>query len=418
MPAMTYFGQDGPALLCEGVRLADLGCAEGTPAYVYSAAAIRQAYHGLDGAFAAYPHRLHYALKANSTLEIVRLLRGLGSGADANSVGEIEVALRAGFTPGDMVFTGVGKRRDEIDRAVALGLHAINAESPGEIDRIALAARERGVRARIAIRVNPDVDVGSHPYITTGVRSSKFGVEIEQVNGLCHQIAGNDALHLVGLHVHLGSQILRIEPLQRAARLLVDLASGLRETGIAIEHVDIGGGVGIAYADEGVAPLSADGYAAGILPIVKTSGLHLLLEPGRVIVGAAGVLLTRVVDIKTRSNGAAIAVVDAGMTELIRPALYGAYHRIDAVLRRSGDTRPYEIVGPLCETSDAFGPPRDLPPLEVGDILAIRDAGAYGSTMASTYNRRLLSPEVLVDGGDWRVIRRRQTVDDLLTLEL
>jgi len=409
------FCYDGDTLLCDGVPLADIARAEGTPAYVYSAAAIEGACAALEQAFGGYPHRLHYALKANSTLAITRLMRRLGTGVDANSVGEIEVALRTGFLPDDIVFTGVGKRPDEIERAVALGVHAINAESAGEIDRIAAAARARGGRARVAVRINPDVDAGTHPYITTGIRGSRFGVPIDEAAALCRRIAVNPSLRLVGLHVHVGSQIFDVTPLRRAAESLVRVAHGLADDGIAIEHLDIGGGVGVAY--DGGASLSAADYASAILPVVSPTGLTLLLEPGRVIVAPAGVLLARVIDIKGGGGSAAIAVLDAGMTELIRPALYGAYHRIEPVVRRQGSQQEYEIVGPLCETSDGFGGARRMAPLEVGDVLAIRDAGGYGSAMASNYNRRLFAPEVLVEERRWRVIRRRQTIDDLLALE-
>ncbi len=414
MPATGFF-YDGPALTCDGLPLADIAAAAGTPLYVYSAAVAAGAYRRLDAAFAAHPHRLHYALKANSTLAIVRLLRELGSGADANSVGEMEVALRAGFTPDDLVFTGVGKRPDEIERAVALGVHAINAESAGEVERIAAVARARGVRARVAVRVNPDVNAGTHPYITTGVRGAKFGVPHDEAGALCCGIARNPALHLVGLHAHVGSQILDVAPLKRAAEILVRLAKDLGSSGIAIEHVDVGGGVGIAY--DGGAGLAAEDYAAAILPAVSGTPFRLLLEPGRVIAAPAGVLLARIVDIKSVGGDADIAVLDTGMTELIRPALYGAFHRIEPVVRRPGREHRYAIVGPLCESSDSFGDPRPLTPLEVGDALAIRDAGGYGSAMASTYNRRLLAPEVLVQDGRWRLIRRRQTIDDQLALE-
>ncbi len=413
--ATSSFRYEGESLVCDGVALADIAREAGTPVYVYSAAAIEAACAGFEAAFAGYPHRLHYALKANSTLAIARLMRRRGTGVDANSVGEIEVALRAGFVADDIVFTGVGKRTDEIERAVALGVHAINAESAGEVDRIAAAARACGTRARVAVRINPDVNAGTHPHITTGVRGNKFGVPIEGAPGLCREIALNEWLRLVGLHVHVGSQILDVAPLRRAAELLARLAQGLSDAGIAIEHLDIGGGVGIAY--DGGAALSAGAYAAAILPVVSPTGLKLLFEPGRVITAPAGVLLARVVDIKSGGGPAAIAVLDAGMTELIRPALYGAYHRIEPILRRQGSEQAYEVVGPLCETSDSFGSARSMAPLQVGDLVAIRDAGAYGSAMASNYNRRLLAPEVLVEGDRWRTIRRRQTIDDLLMLE-
>jgi len=411
----TTFRYEDDCLVCDGVALADIARAEGTPAYVYSAAAIERAYTEFDAAFGSYPHRLHYALKANSTLAIASLMRRLAAGVDANSVGEIEVALRAGFAPGDIVFTGVGKRPDEIERAVALGVHAINAESAGEVARIAAAARTGRTKARVSVRINPDVNAGTHPHITTGVRGNKFGVPIEQALALCRDIAFDTSLRLVGLHVHVGSQILEVAPLRRAAEALVALTRALSDAGIAIEHIDVGGGVGIPY--DGGRGLPAREYAAAILPVVSPTGLKLLVEPGRVIVAPAGVLLARVVDLKNGGGPAEIAVLDAGMTELIRPALYGAYHRIDAVQRRPGSERQYEIVGPLCETSDSFGNARAMPPLQVGDVLAIRDAGGYGSAMASNYNRRLLAPEILVENGGWRTIRRRQTIEDLLMLE-
>ncbi len=414
MPVTGFF-YDGPTLTCDGLPLAAIADQTGTPVYVYSAGAIADAYRRLDAAFSDHPHRLHYALKANSTLAIARLLRELGSGADANSVGEIEVALRAGFAPADIVLTGVGKRPDEIERAVALGVHAINAESAGEIERVAATARARGVRARVAVRVNPDVNAGTHPYITTGVRGAKFGVPHDEAAGLCCRIARDASLQLVGLHAHVGSQILDAAPLQRAAEILVRLAKDLAASGIEVEHVDVGGGLGIPY--DGGAGLTVEDYAAAILPVVSGMRQTLLLEPGRVIVAAAGVLLSRVVDIKSVGADAEIVVLDAGMTELIRPALYGASHRIDAASRRPGRGHSYAIVGPLCESSDSFGDVRTLSRLEVGDLLAIRDAGGYGSAMASTYNRRLLAPEALVQNGRWRVIRRRQTIDDQLALE-
>ena len=388
----------------------------GTPVYVYDAARIRDACHAFTAALAPVPHAIHYALKANSTLGLVRLLRERGLHADANSGGEIEVALRAGFQPGQIVFTGVGKTADELDRAVALGLKAINAESPGEIDRIAARARAAGTTARVALRVNPDIDARSHPHISTGLRTNKFGMPIEQARAIYRDHARQPGLEAVGVHVHVGSQITAVEPLRRAAERVVALAGELRGDGFAIAHVDLGGGLGISY-DGSPVPGPAD-YASAILPIVRDSGLSVIVEPGRAVVGAAGTLIARVVDLKAYAGGPTFAVLDAGMTELMRPALYGAFHRIAAVSPREGAARTYEVVGPLCESSDIFGRDRLLPPLEVGDLVAILDAGAYGSVMASTYNRRPLLPEVLVDGEQWTLIRRRQTMDELLGLEL
>ena len=398
-----------PALL---VRIAaDIG----TPAYVYDADTIRQAYRGLDQALAGHPHAIHYALKANSSLSLVRLLRGLGASADANSGGEIEVALRAGLIPDQIVFTGVGKTGEELDRAVTLGLKAINAESPGELDRIAARALAQGTTARVALRVNPDIDAKSHPHISTGLKTNKFGMPLEQARHIYREHARQAGLEPVGVHVHVGSQITTVDPLRNAAERVVSLARSLRDDGIVLEHADIGGGLGISY-DGTPVPTAAD-YASAVMPVVRDSGLTLLVEPGRLLVGPAGVLLTRVVDLKTYDGGSRFAVLDAGMSELLRPALYGAYHRIIALSPRPGTPERYEVVGPICESSDIFGRDRLLPPLEVDDVLVVLDTGAYGSVMASLYNRHPLPPEVLVDRGAWRVIRRRQTVDDQLQFE-
>ncbi len=402
-------------LVCDGVLLADIAREYGTPAYVYSAESIRTAYRELDEAFASHPHRIHYAMKANSSLAVVRLLRDAGSGVDANSIGEVDLALRAGFAPSDIVFSGVGKTPDEIDRAVQLGLKAINAESSGELERIDRAAQARGVRARVAVRVNPDIDAGTHPHISTGMHINKFGVPLEHARGVYRKMALQPGLHPVGIHVHLGSQIISTEPLQRGASAVVRLARELRDAGIHLDHIDVGGGLGISY-DGSRAPTAAE-YAAAILPIVAPSGLSIALEPGRFIVGAAAALLARVVDLKDAAGGHHFAVLDAGMTELMRPMLYGAFHRIVAVAPRAARDVSYDIVGPVCESTDAFGSERRLNQLEVGDVLAILDTGAYGSAMASNYNRRPLPAEVMVDAGRARLVRRRQTVDDQLSLE-
>ncbi len=412
--AFTFDPASG--LACDGVPLAGIAARAGTPTFVYSAASIRAAWRRFDAAFAGAPHTLHYALKANSTLAVLRLLRALGSGADANSGGEIEVALRAGFIPDDLVFTGVGKTPDELARAVTLGLKAINAESAGELDRIDALARARATRARVAVRVNPDIAAGAHPHISTGRRHNKFGVPIEEARGLYREIARRPGLEPVGVHVHIGSQITDLAPLCAAATALVELARQLAADGIALEHVDVGGGLGISY--DGKPAPTVEAYAAAIVPLVRGTGLTLLVEPGRVVVGPAGVLLARVVDIKPSGGPAPFVVLDAGMTELLRPALYGAYHRIEPVQPRSGPIGTWEFVGPLCESSDVVGRDRALPPLEVGDLVAVRDAGAYGSAMSSTYNRRPLPCEVMVEEGRWEVVRRRQTVDDMTALEM
>ena len=408
--AQTSLHEATPALPLDAIA-----AALGTPAYVYNAAAIRSAYRELDAALDGVPHALHYALKANSTLAVARLLRQLGSGADANSVGEIEVALRAGFDPSRIVFTGVGKTAAELERAIVLGVNTINAESPGELQRIAALARAHQTTARVALRVNPDVDARSHPHISTGLRTNKFGVPIESARALFRVAAQTEGLRPVGVHVHVGSQITSLDPLTSAAARVVALVEDLLADGLALDHVDLGGGLGISY--DGLSVPSLTEYAAAIVDGVARTGLTLVLEPGRALVGAAGLLLTRVVDVKEYPGGPRFAILDAGMTELLRPALYNAFHRIVAVTPRAGESRPYEVVGPLCESSDIFGRDRLLPPLEPGDLLAVLDTGAYGAAMASTYNRRPLPPEVLVDGDEWRVVRRRQTIDDLVALE-
>lgn len=401
-------------LLCEGVPLASIAGAAGTPAYVYSARAIREAYAAFDAAFGGYPHRIHFALKANSTLAIVRLLRALGSRVDANSGGEIEVARRAGFAPEEIVLTGVGKTRAELETAVAAGIGTINAESAGELDRIAEIAEASGRRARVALRVNPDIDAGSHPHITTGLRHDKFGVAIGEARAIYRARRQRPGLAFVGLHVHIGSQITTAWPLRRAAEALAALALELQGDGFELEHVDLGGGLGIDYQDQ--TALTPAEYAAAVLPPLRRLGLPVILEPGRAIVGRAGALVATVVDVKC-TGGRQIAVLDAGMGELLRPALYGAFHRIVPLAPRGGAAGRWDVVGPICESSDVFARDRLLPPLAVDDLVALLDAGAYGSVMASNYNRHLLPPEILVDAGTWSIIRRRQTIEDILALE-
>ncbi len=410
-----FHRDDSASLACDGVPLGDIAEAVGTPVYVYSAALITRTYQALDRALADRPHSIHYAFKANSTLAIVRLLRRLGSGADVNSGGELEVALRAGFLPADIVFTGVGKTDDELDRAVTLGVSAINAESAHELERIDAIARRRGTRMRVAIRVNPDIDAESHPHISTALPTSKFGVPISGARELYRSLSDRDGLALAGLHIHIGSQILDLAPLTRAAHAAVHLAEELRSDGIPLEHIDLGGGLGISY-DGRPAP-SVEEYAAAVGQIVLPTGLHLIVEPGRALVAGAGALLTRVVDLKDAPNGKHLAVVDAGMSELLRPAMYGAFHRIEPVVPSDRGDVVYDVVGPICESSDVLGRDRPMPALRAADLVAVLDVGAYGSVMASNYNRRVLPPEVLIEAGSWRVIRRRQTIDELVALE-
>jgi diaminopimelate decarboxylase len=380
-----FYGSNGE-LVCDGVSLAAIADAVGTPVYVYSADTIRARYRAIHQAFGGYPSALHYALKANSTFALVQLLHALGSAADANSVWEIDVARRAGFRPADIVFTGVGKSGAELECAVPLGLKAINVESAGELARIEAIAARLGKPVRVAVRINPDIDANSHPHISTGLKINKFGVPLDAARELLGTVSGR--------------------PL---------LAGELARAGLPLEYVDVGGGLGISY--DGGDVVSAAAYVQALVDAVRPTGLPIVIEPGRSIVGPAGALIARVIDVKPRNALSEFAVIDAGMTELMRPALYGAFHRIEPLHPREGAERQYEIVGPVCESSDVVGRDRFLPAMEVGDLIAIRDAGAYGSAMASNYNRRPLPAEVLVDAGAWRVIRRRQTIEDQLALE-
>ncbi len=409
------FFRSAHELVCDDIPLSVIADSVGTPVYVYSAATLRARYAAIDEAFGSYPHRLHYALKANSSFAIVRLMRDIGSAVDANSMNEIELAQKAGVAPGDIVFTGVGKTMAELECAVPMGLKAINAESAGEIDRIEAIASRLGRVVRIAIRVNPDIDAKSHPHISTGLKINKFGVPLETARELFAAMRSRPSLALVAIHLHVGSQITTIDPLARAAALAAEVTTQLRGKGIALEYLDLGGGLGINYDAEDVPSMRQ--YAAALVDAVRPTGLPIVVEPGRAIAGPAGTLLARVIDLKPRNAVSDFAVIDAGMTELMRPALYGAYHRIEPVVLRDAVERQYEIVGPVCESSDVVGRDRTLTRLEVGDLVAIRDCGAYGSAMASNYNRRPLPPEVLVDAGEWKLIRRRQSLDDMLVLE-
>ena len=412
---MAGFSLSNNELACDGVPLSAIAEAAGTPTYVYSAAVVRARYRAIDDAFADYPHRLHYALKANSAFALVRLLKTIGSAVDANSIWEIDVARRAGFAPADIVFTGVGKADAELECAVPLGLRAINVESAGELARVETIAARTGMPTRVAIRINPDIDARSHPHISTGLKINKFGVPADVARELARSIAGRPFLRLVAIHVHVGSQITTLQPLQRAASFLAETARELRAGGIALEYLDVGGGLGVSY--DQTPTVSAAQYVAAVVAEVRATGLPIVVEPGRSIVGPAAVLVARVVDLKPRDASSTFAVLDAGMTELLRPALYNAFHAIEAVRPRQGPAQTYELVGPVCESSDVVGRDRVLPPLAQGDLVAIRDTGAYGAAMASNYNRRPLPTEVLVDEGQWRTIRRRQTVDDMLALE-
>jgi diaminopimelate decarboxylase len=405
--------QDG-VLACDGVSLEEAATRFGTPLYVYSKAAIVAAYEAYDRAFAPVPHRICYALKANGAGALLRILAGLGAGADIVSGFELEAALRAGFPPDRIVFSGVGKTPDEIGRGLDARIGEFNAESEEELRRISAAASARGRTVRVTLRVNPDIDPKSHAYISTGLRQNKFGVDIALAPDILARARKLPGLEVSGVQCHIGSQITTLEPMEQAVRDLVALSRRLLAEGLPLRTIDIGGGLGVDYEGQGTPDAAA--LAARVLPLLAGLPLMLLVEPGRSIVGAAGALLTRVLDLK-ENRGKQFVIVDAGMNDLLRPALYSAFHRVEPVVSRGGDTRRVDVVGPVCETGDFLARDCNLERVEAGDLLAVRDTGAYGFVMASNYNMRPRAAEALVEDGAVRLIRRRETFEDLVRTE-
>ncbi len=397
----------------EDVALDSLAERFGTPLYVYSRAALEAAYRAYADAFAAVPHLVCYAVKANSSLAVLNVFARLGAGFDIVSGGELARVLAAGGDPGKVVFSGVGKSAAEMRAALEAGILCFNVESESELHRLNRVAGELGRTAPISLRVNPDVDARTHPYISTGLRQNKFGVPIAQAHALYRQAASLPHLAVVGIDCHIGSQLTDLSPLADAADRVLALVDALAADGILLQHIDLGGGVGIRYRDETPPDLAAYGRVlAG-----KFAGRRetLLLEPGRSLVGNAGLLLTRVEYLKPGEEKN-FAIVDAAMNDLMRPALYEAFHEIVAVDERSVPARRYDIVGPICETGDFIGFARDLA-IEEGDLLAILSAGAYGMSMASNYNSRPRAAEVLVDKNKIHLIRDRETFAALITGE-
>jgi diaminopimelate decarboxylase len=410
----TFERKDG-VLACDGVSLETAARAHGTPLFVYSRAAVEEAFRAYDRAFDRVPHRICYALKANGSHALLRILAGLGAGADIVSGGELLAALRAGFPPERIVFSGVGKTDAEIALGVERGIGDFNAESEAEIARISAAASAAGRTVRVSLRVNPDIDARSHPYISTGLRDNKFGVDIADAAGILRRARGLRGIEIGGVQCHIGSQITDLDPLRRAAAGLAALSRALLAEGFALRTIDIGGGLGIDYTNDAPPPVAA--FAAAVLPLLEGLPLTLLLEPGRSLVARAGVLVTRVLVVK-ENQGKRFVVVDAGMNDLLRPALYNAYHRIEPVTAGKDAGGPADVVGPVCETADFLARGRDLPSVEAGALLAIRDTGAYGFSMASTYNMRPRAAEALVDGGVLRLVRRRETFEDMVRSEV
>lgn len=415
-------GPDGAeALWCEGVPLADIAEAVGTPVYVYSSATLRRHYAVFRDAFAAYPALgtplIAYAVKANSNLSVLKTLAGEGAGADTVSEGEIRRALAAGVPPERIVFSGVGKTAAELDLALRVGVAEINVESEPELDLLAGIAGQAGVRARLAIRVNPDVGAGGHAKISTGSTHNKFGVSISEAERLYAKACADSRLEPLGVACHIGSQISDLAPLEAAFVKMRALVERLLGQGLPVGRLDLGGGLGAPYFDQPAPPSPAD-FAAMVARVLEGLKVELAFEPGRVLVANAGVLLTRVVHVHERPEGRRFLVLDAAMNDLLRPALYEAHHHIRSVRPRpNAPTLSYDVVGPVCETGDTFARDRPLPELRAGELAAFMTAGAYGAAMASEYNSRLLVPEVLVDGERWAVVRPRPSYDDMLARE-
>jgi diaminopimelate decarboxylase len=403
------------ALAVDGVPLEAVAREHGTPVYVYSGAQIEAAFRAYEQAFASVPHRICYAVKANGNGAILRLLAGLGAGADIVSGGELLAVLRAGFPPSRIVFAGVGKSDAEMALGLEHGIGEWNAESEEEIRRLSAAAAARGCTARVSLRVNPDIDARSHPYISTGLREAKFGVDIGLAASILRRAREMDAVAVVGLQCHIGSQITEIEPLAAAARALADLSRRLLDEGFALETIDLGGGLGVSYDGRGVPDPRA--LAAAVLPAVERLPLTLVVEPGRSLVASAGVLLTRVLYLK-EGGARRFVIVDAGMNDLLRPALYDAHHRIEPVVAHGRPSELVDVVGPVCETSDFLARRRELERPEPGELLAVRDAGAYAFAMSSRYNMRPRAAEVLIEDGRARLVRRRETFEDLVATEV
>jgi diaminopimelate decarboxylase len=411
---MGYARTDGE-LRCDGVSLVETAERFGTPLYIYDAATMLEAFTAYEQAFSCIPHRICYALKANASGALLRLLAARGAGADIVSGMELLAALRAGFPPDRIVFAGVGKTDDELELAVRTGVAHVNAESEEEIERLAAVGARLGRPIRISLRVNPDIDARSHPYISTGLKENKFGVDIAVAGKILRRFHRRPGVQVVGLQCHIGSQILDLRPLAEAARALAELSRLLLAEGFPLETVDLGGGLGVDYEGRG-APSPTE-FAAAVRPAVEGLPLRLLLEPGRSLVAPAGVLLTRVLYLK-RNGDKRFVIVDAGMNDLLRPALYQAHHRIEPVRPRPGSGLVADIVGPVCESGDFLARAREVPPLEPGDLLAVRDVGAYCFVMASNYNMRPRAAEALIEEGAVRLIRRRETFDDLVRNEV
>jgi diaminopimelate decarboxylase len=410
---MNAFNYRDGELFAEGVALSAIAQRFGTPTYVYSRAHIEAQYRAYADALQGMPHLVCFAVKANSNLGVLNVLARLGAGFDIVSRGELERVLAAGGAPDKIVFSGVGKSRDDMRRALEIGVHCFNVESTDELERLQLVAAELGVRAPISLRVNPDVDAGTHPYISTGLKENKFGIAIADAEDVYLRAAQLANLEVLGVDCHIGSQLTSLPPFLDALDRLLALIDRLGDRGIRLRHIDLGGGLGVQYRDE-QPPLAGD-YIKAVRQRMQGRDLALVFEPGRSIVANAGVLLTQVEYLK-HTEHKDFAIVDAAMNDLIRPALYQAWMDVMPTRPREGVTRTYDIVGPICETGDFLAKERQLA-LAEGDLLAVCSAGAYGFVMSSNYNTRGRAAEVMVDGEQALEVRRRETLDELFAGE-
>ncbi len=412
---MDHFNyQDDGQLWAENVALTQLAEQFGTPLYVYSRATLERHWHAFDNAVAEHPHLVCYAVKANSNLGVLNTLARLGSGFDIVSGGELERVIAAGGDPSKVVFSGVGKTEAEMKRALELGIKCFNVESEPELERLNKVAGELGVKAPISLRINPDVDAKTHPYISTGLRDNKFGIAFDRAPAVYRLAQELENLTVCGIDCHIGSQLTEIEPFIDATDRLLALIDDLKAAGIKIKHLDVGGGLGVVYRDE-LPPQPSD-YAKALMDRLQNhQELELIFEPGRAIAANAGVLLTKVEFLK-HTEHKNFAIIDAAMNDLMRPALYQAWQDIVPLVPREGEATTYDLVGPVCETGDFLGKDRSLV-LEAGDLLAVRSAGAYGFAMSSNYNTRTRAAEVMVDGDNVHLVRKREELSGLWALE-
>ena len=410
---MNYFENRDGDLHAENVSLSEIANTCGTPTFVYSKAAIVDAYTQFDAAFSRHEHRICYAVKANSNLAVLGLLAALGASFDIVSGGELQRVLRAGGRANRIVFSGVGKQAWELREALTAGISCFNVESEFELEQLQNIAQEMDKHAPISIRVNPDVDAGTHPYISTGLKENKFGVSTSAALALYARASKMSHISVVGIDCHIGSQITELAPFLEAMTKVIELVDCLEADGIALKHIDLGGGIGVRYKDE--EPINLDAFAASVLQLLGHRKQTLLFEPGRYIVANAGVLLSTVIGTKN-NEGKDFAIIDAAMNDLIRPALYQSWQKVELLKPSIGTRRSYDLVGPVCETGDFLAKDRELA-LTQGDQVAIHSSGAYGFVMSSNYNSRNRAAEIMVDGSDFHVVRARETIEDQLRLE-